>query len=136
MTLGADEALRYAGPRAQVLRRYAADLLVLKPMVRGGLRPALALAQAGVTAGMGAFATTTFDSSVGTAAALHLAAALNSDVAHGLGTGEHLAGDLLATTLVADGGWMRVPTGEGLGVEVDARALEEHATGAWQVLTA
>jgi L-alanine-DL-glutamate epimerase-like enolase superfamily enzyme len=101
-------------------------------MVLGGLRPALALARAAALNGIGAFATTTFDSSVGTAAAAHLAAALPTDAAHGLGTGEHLASDLISPTLLATDGWLRVPVeGGGLGVTVDASALEALATTPW-----
>lgn len=129
--LGADEALRDPELREAVVTQRAADLLVLKPMVLGGLRSALELARRGTKAGMGAFATTTFDSSVGTAAALHLAAALPQVVAHGLGTGAHLGGDLLTSTLLPEDGVMRVPSGPGLGIEVDGGALERWATAPW-----
>jgi o-succinylbenzoate synthase len=137
LRIAADEALNDPARALEVVRRRAADLLVLKPMVLGGLRPALALARAAALNGIGAFATTTFDSSVGTAAAAHLAAALPTDAAHGLGTGEHLASDLLSPTLVAHDGWLRVPTeGGGLGVTVDAAALEALATSPWSARTA
>jgi len=129
--LGADEALRDVEAREAVLADRAADLIVLKPMVLGGVRPALELARRGAAAGMGAFATTTFDSSVGTAAALHLAAALPQVVAHGLGTGAHLGGDIVASTLVPVDGVMSVPTDPGLGIEVDRAALERWATARW-----
>ena len=137
LRIAVDEALNEPARALEVIRRKAADLLVLKPMVLGGLRPAFALAQAAALTGIGAFATTTFDSSVGTAAAGHLAAALPTDAAHGLGTGEHLAADLLAQTLVAHDGWLRVPTeGGGLGLTVDAAALEARATAPWSERTA
>lgn len=116
----------------------AVDLLVLKPMRLGGLRPALAIAAAAAAAGVGCIATTTFDSSIGTAAALHLAAAL-PDVgrapfrggAHGLSTGEHLAADVVAAPLLARAGRLALPPGLGLGVEVDGARLDALATGPW-----
>ncbi|MFN8638511.1 MAG: enolase C-terminal domain-like protein [Dehalococcoidia bacterium] len=139
--LGADEALRDVSTRQAVLGARAAEVLELKPMVVGGLREALDIAREGAGLGMRALATTTFDSSVGTAAALHLAAALRavapgSELAHGLGTGEHLAGDLVTPTLVATSGRMRVPLGGGLGIEVDTDALERRALGPWRNLSA
>lgn len=132
IALGADEVLRDAAPRAAVVAQSAADLLVLKPMVLGGLRPALELARRGAAAGMGAFATTTFDSSVGTAAALHLAAALPQRVAHGLGTGAHLGGDLVRATLLPEEGTLRLPASPGLGIDVDPSALDRWATADWR----
>ncbi len=68
--------------------------LVLKPMVLGGLLPALRLARHGQAAGLEVVVTTTIDSAAGVWAALHLAAALNSDTAHGLGTGAWLQEDV------------------------------------------
>lgn len=131
MRLAADEALATEGGAAAVIESRAADLLVLKPMLLGGLRPALALARRAAGAGIGAFVTTTFDSSVGTAAALQLAAALHGDVAHGLSTGEHLAADVVAEPLIPLAGRLSLPSAAGLGVELDARALDSVATGPW-----
>lgn len=133
--LAADEAVANRSLADRVIELHAADLLVLKPMVLGGIRPALALAQRAALAGIGSFATTTFDSSVGTAAALHLAAALPWDVAQGLGTGDHLAADVVAAPLRAVGGSLAVG-GPGLGVELDAAALGEVATGEWREVRA
>jgi o-succinylbenzoate synthase len=131
LRVGADEALS-DGERAQrVLALKAADLLVLKPMVLGGVRPALALARQAALLGIGAFVTTTFDSSIGTAAAAHLAAALPTDAAHGLATVEHLAADVVAQPLTPSEGWLRVPSGPGLGLTLDERALDAAATGDW-----
>jgi o-succinylbenzoate synthase len=128
--LAADEAVSSSSLADRVIELRAADLLVLKPMVLGGVRPALALAQRAALAGIGSFVTTTFDSSVGTAAALHLAAALPWDAAQGLGTGDHLAGDVVTSPLRPVDGSLAV-AGPGLGVELDAAALAEVATGEW-----
>lgn len=131
--LAADEAVATPSLAARVIELHAADLLVLKPMVLGGIRPALALARRAALAGIGSFVTTTFDSSVGTAAALHLAAALPWDAAQGLGTGDHIARDVVATPLRPSGGSLAVG-GPGLGVELDDAALAEVATGEWREL--
>ena len=131
LRVAADESAADEHGVARVLEAKAADLLVLKPMLLGGLRPALDLARRAAEAGVGCFVTTTFDSSVGTAASLHLAAALPTDAAHGLATGEHMAADVTATPLLPHDGWLHVPDAPGLGVEAGERTLDAVATGAW-----
>ena len=131
--LAADEAVVSIESAERLLGARAVDLLVLKPMRLGGVRPAFAIAQAAAAAGVGCIATTTFDSSIGTAVALHFAAAL-PDVgahAHGLSTGDHLAADLVARPLLPSAGRLALPSSPGLGVEVDPAHLEVLATGAW-----
>ena len=133
--IAADEAVTDAVMLERVLDLRAADHLVLKPMFLGGLRPAFAIAQRAARLGIGAFATTTFDSSIGTAAALHLASAIGGaipgGIAHGLGTGEHLAGDVVTQTLVARGGMLALPETPGLGIAPEAGALDAVAEGDW-----
>ncbi len=131
LRVAADEALIDPATREQVLERKAADLLVLKPMVLGGIRPALALAERAAQAGIGAFVTTTFDSTVGTAASLHLAAALPTDAAHGLATGDHLAADVVSDPLVAASGWLAMRLAAGIGFDVDDDVLRFVATAPW-----
>ncbi|MEX2445793.1 MAG: enolase C-terminal domain-like protein [Dehalococcoidia bacterium] len=131
MRIAADEAVADAATLDRVLELRAADLVVLKPMLLGGITPAIAVANRAFERGIGAFATTTFDSSIGTAAALHLASALPWDAAHGLGTGEHLAGDVTASTLRPSSGRLALPAQPGLGVDVDDGALDAVATAPW-----
>ncbi len=133
--IAADEAVTDPALLARVLNERAGDLVVLKPMFLGGLRPALAIARRAEARGIGAIVTTTFDSSIGTAAALHLAAALDGDSgearAHGLGTGEHLDGDLVTHTLLARDGMLALPGGPGLGIAPDEDAWHRVAEGDW-----
>ena len=134
--IAADESVADQADAQRVLDAGAADLLVLKPMRLGGIRAALDLARNAAWADVGCVVTTTFDSSLGLAAALHLAAAVDAlaawgGFAHGLGTAEHLAADLVARPLVPDAGVLRVPSTPGLGVEPDEAALEAVATGDW-----
>lgn len=69
--------------------------MVLKPMLLGGIMPALKLAKRGQRAGIESVVTTTVDSAVGVWAALQLAAALEKpDVVHGLNTGSWLIDDV------------------------------------------
>ena len=70
-----------------------------------------------------------------TSAALQLACAIGGTipggVAHGLGTGEHLAADLVEHTLVASGGMLALPDRPGLGVAPEDAAWERVAEGDW-----
>jgi o-succinylbenzoate synthase len=85
--LGADESLAVQGQAARIVEARAADVLVLKPMVLGGLLPALALARRGRAAGLDAIVTSAMDGVIARAGATHLAAVLGSQRAHGLWVG-------------------------------------------------
>ncbi|MEN9938226.1 MAG: hypothetical protein RLZZ387_4805 [Chloroflexota bacterium] len=122
--IAADEPVGTPEQAARVIAADAADLLVVKPMLAGGLRPALRIIEAARAAGLGTIVTTTIDSGVGCAAALHLAAALPEPaLACGLATGPLLAGDLVAHPLAASRGSMALPATPGLGVVLDEAAL-------------
>lgn len=133
--IAADEAVTDPATLTRVLDQRAADYVVLKPMFLGGLRPAYAIARRAAEVGIGAFATTTFDSSIGTAAALQLACAIGGTIpggiAHGLGTGEHLAADLVEHTLLASGGMLALPDRPGLGIAPEDAAWARVAEGDW-----
>jgi o-succinylbenzoate synthase len=103
--LALDESLKALDPEA-VLRRPPVRRLTLKPMVMGGLTPAMAWAQRARDAGMDAVVTTTVDSAIGVWAAVNLAAALGSrgeKLAHGLATSEWLSKDVAAPPEIVQG---------------------------------
>jgi o-succinylbenzoate synthase len=126
--IAADEDVWSPEAGRQLLDAEAVDLLVLKPMVLGGLRAALALAQEAHAHGVRCVVTTTIDSGVATAAALHLAAAIPGPLpACGLATTSLLETDLLVQPLAVVGGVMSVPRRPGLGIAVDAQALQRFA---------
>ena len=66
----------------------AASIAVLKPMVLGGLRACVRFAEAAGRVRLRSFVTTTFEGPVGTAHALHLAAAV-ADPALACGLASH-----------------------------------------------
>ncbi|MCK4710429.1 MAG: o-succinylbenzoate synthase, partial [Gammaproteobacteria bacterium] len=79
--------------------------LMLKPMVVGGLRKTLKLANRAKAAGMESVITTTVDSAVGVWAAVHVAAALGvtgRDISHGLATSQWLKKDVAQPPLISD----------------------------------
>lgn len=91
--LALDESLRSISTDT-CLQHHPVHRLILKPMVLGGPRLALALARRAYTAGLECVVTTTVDSAVGVRAAAHLAGALNNGLAHGLATSTWLQQDV------------------------------------------
>lgn len=134
--IAADESLARPAEAARVIEERAVSVLVLKPVVLGGVEAAGALARAGAETGLRSVATATFGSSIEVAAALHLAAVLDGarwgGVAHGLSTAAHLAADVVAAPLVPVDGRMALPAGPGLGLAPEPAAVEALATGPWR----
>ena len=126
--IAADEDVTSVAAAERVLRAGAAHVLIVKPMVVGGLRPARVIIERAQACGVSCIVTTTLDTGIATAAALHLAATLPAPVrACGLATGRLLATDLLETTLTVRGGCMQRPDGHGLGVRLDEEAVQRYA---------
>ena len=125
--IAADEDVDSVAAAERVLVAGAAQVLVIKPMVVGGLRPARRIIERAQPHGVSCIVTTTLDAGIGTAAALHLAATLPSTgLACGLATGALLTTDLLTTPLTVREGHMQRPRNAGLGVRLDEEAVERH----------
>jgi L-alanine-DL-glutamate epimerase-like enolase superfamily enzyme len=92
--LAADESLALPEVlRALLARPSTVKVLVLKPMVLGGLLPTLSVAREAASRGLEAYVTSSLDGVIARAGAAHLAAALPSGrYASGLGVG-HLFKD-------------------------------------------
>ena len=125
--IAADEDVDSVAAAERVLGAGAVQVLVIKPMVVGGLRPARQIIERAQARGVSCIVTTTLDAGIGTAAALHLAATLPSPgLACGLATGALLTTDLLTTPLTVRDGHMRRPSAAGLGVRLDAEAVKRY----------
>jgi o-succinylbenzoate synthase len=134
--IAADESVGTLAQAREVVAAGAADVLIVKPMMAGGLRPARAIADYAYRSGLRAIITTTIDAGVAVAAAAHLAAILpDPPIACGLATGALLAGELIAKPLAIDEGMLFLPAGPGLGVALHARQLARYA-GDWQEVSA
>ncbi|HEU4328516.1 MAG TPA: enolase C-terminal domain-like protein [Roseiflexaceae bacterium] len=128
--VAADEPVGTPAQARRVLAADAADLLVVKPMLAGGQRPALAVAALARQAGCGAIVTTTIDSGVGNTAALHLAAALPPETpACGLATGALLEADLTLDAPQPQAGLLALPDAPGLGIALHAADLARYGSG-------
>ena len=130
LPVAADEAV--TGPEAarRILELEAADALVLKLPVVGGIAPAREIAELAAARGCAVIVTSAFEAGVGLAAALHLAAWLPGPLlACGLATAGLLAETLVREPLAACRGRLRLPPGPGLGVTLDTTALARWQQG-------
>lgn len=106
--IAADESIRRAEDPLRVAVAGAADVAVLKCTPLGGVRRALAVAEA---AGLPTVVSSALETSVGLAAQLALAGSLPElEFACGLGTLALFEGDLVADSLLPVDGWLPVPT--------------------------
>ncbi len=130
--IAADEDVTSLAAAERVLATGAARLLIVKPMLVGGLVTARRIAELARAHGGAAILTTTIDSGIATAAALHLAATLPDDGrAFGLATAELLAGDIIDSSLAVRGGEIELPAGAGLGIGLDESELERRTVADW-----
>jgi len=122
--IAADESASDAAAIERLITAAAADAIILKPMLLGGPRPALALARRIQAAGLQVIVTSLLDSGIGVCGALHVAAALPPPLpACGLATTALLADDLLRESLTPQRGRLAVPQRPGPGITLDDQAL-------------
>ena len=104
--VAADESLRGLDDARRLAALDAADAVVVKVQPLGGVRAALQVIEA---AGVPAIVSSLYETSIGLAAGLALAAALPElPYACGLGTGTLLAGDVVADPLIPQAGVLAV----------------------------
>jgi O-succinylbenzoate synthase len=118
--IAADECIRSLDDARRLLALDAADVIVLKQQPLGGVRAALAVAEA---AGVPAVVSSMMETSVGIAAGVALAAALPElPYACGLATASVLAGDVTLEPMIAVDGMLRARL-----VEPDPELLARYA---------
>lgn len=130
-----DESVDSEGAARAALADRAADVLVVKPARVGGSAATRRIVEAAWAAGASVVLGTFFETGVGIAAVLRIAAQLReerppgrdgeSEPAHGLATAGVLVHDLLRVPLAIDKGRMAVPAAIELdGAEVDRYTIE------------
>lgn len=127
--VAADESIRTADDPERAVRAGAVDVVVLKVQPLGGVRRALAVADA---AGVPAVVSSALETSIGLAAGLAFAAAL-PELPHacGLGTGTLLAGDLVDDPLLPEAGMLAVRRPEPAPALLDQHAPDPDVAAAW-----
>ncbi|MFY0567165.1 o-succinylbenzoate synthase [Archangium lansingense] len=116
--LAADESLALPHVTQHILNHAGTvGILVLKPMVLGGLLPTLALAREAARRGLDAYVTSSLDGVIARAGAAHLAAALPSGrYASGLGVGHLFKNEPGSHPFRPVRGRIQLPRTPGLGV--------------------
>jgi len=128
--IAVDESLHSLASAQLVLDSAAADILIIKPQLAGGLRAGQQIIQAALERGMDSVITGAIEAGIGLVAALHLAAASPTVTLEcGLATLDLLIDDLLIDELPIRDGFLAVPTGPGLGVTLDRDALDTYRLG-------
>ena len=126
LPLAVDEGSFTASDLARAVRLNAADLVVVKIAKSGGIRNALKTAHVAVAGGLEVLASGLTDCGVGFAAALHLFSQLELALPAEL-NGPELLSDLYVDGLRITKAVATVPTGPGLGVEVDEDRIRADA---------
>ena len=122
--IAADEAIHSLESARRVMRYGAADILVIKPQLAGGLYTSRQIIAEATQRGIQCVLTTTIESGISLAAVLHLAAASPEITLEcGLATQHLLADTLIREEFVIRDSMMKVPTSPGLGVTLDEEAL-------------
>jgi len=124
---GPREMLRIAGLRA-------ADLVNIKLMKCGGLGRAAGLNAIAETAGIGAQVGTMVESSIASAAGLHLAVSLANVRTVEMGGPLMLAADIGDAATWYDRDRITVPDAPGLGITIDEAALARFTEGRWTIV--
>ncbi len=119
--IAADEALTGLTSARRILDAEAADLLILKPQLAGGLGACRQIIHEATKRGVACVVTSTLEAGIGVAADLHLVSASPEvTLPCGLATLDLLEYDLLQEGLVIEQGYLAVPAGPGLGVKLDS----------------
>jgi muconate cycloisomerase len=124
VSIMADEALHGPQDALAIANASAADVFAVKITQSGGLMPAAQVATVAQLSGVGLYGGTMLEGGVGTAASAHLFSTFTD-----LSAGTELFGPLLLTEevlrtpLVYKDFMLQVPTGPGLGVEIDMEKL-------------
>ncbi len=125
--IAADESLAHMESAYRILDCEAADILIIKLQLIGGLRASARLIREAAKRGVGSVVTSSIETSIGLLSALHLAAAMSQiSLECGLATLPLLEDDLLIDDLPIHDGFLALPGGSGLGARLDREALERY----------
>ncbi|MER6583478.1 dipeptide epimerase [Nonomuraea sp. NPDC001023] len=129
-----DESLRHPSDLATFVKLDAVDIAIAKVQRSGGLTLSRRLCQLAEDAGLRIMGSGLTDTDLGFAASLHLFAAFGVDTPVDLNGRQFVRSAYVGgpTVEVSDGTAL-VPTGPGLGVEVDENAVRALSTAHWTV---
>ena len=122
-----DESLRHPGDLATFVRLEAVDIAIAKVQRSGGLTLSRRLCALAEDSGVQLMGSGLTDSDLGLAASLHLFAAFGIDTPVDLNGRQFIESPYAGPTVRIQGGVAQVPSGPGLGVEVDEKVVRELA---------
>jgi len=125
----ADESVFSPAEAIEMVRTQLCDCVSIKIMKAGGIRRAREIAAIAEAAGIAGYGGTMFEGGLAIAAGLHFVAATpNVSLGAEFYTSTYVMGvEILATPIVIRNGRNIVPTGPGLGVEIDEQAVRSIA---------
>ncbi len=132
--IAADEAVRRLEDAERVIAAEAADVLVVKPAMAGGIRGAREIMALARQKGLGSVVASCLETGVGITAALHVAASFGDAGTAGLASGVVLENDLLTKPMLPVRGHLTVPQTPGLGVELDPDAVDRYTSDVMGVI--
>jgi o-succinylbenzoate synthase len=94
--LAVDESIRNTADAEKFISNKAASVLVLKPMMLGGIIPTIKIIKMAEQAGIKSVITTSFESVIGRASSVFAASLIKEDTAHGLDTDIYFEKDLFS----------------------------------------
>jgi len=92
--IAADESIRNYNGAVNFIQKKAADVIIVKPMMFGGLLPTLKIIELCEKYKIKVVITTTFESVLGRSYAIFAASSIKNKIAHGLGTAKYFEKDL------------------------------------------
>lgn len=116
--IAADEEIRSIKHLKHVLSKEAADIVVLKPMLLGGLTEAYVSAVTALSKDIKVVFTSSLETAIGRSGVCHLASALTPHLAHGLTAGSLLEPEILQDVYQAHKGSITVPEDPGLSIDL------------------
>lgn len=119
LVIALDEAAMGLPFVIELIRRDAVEALAIKVSKVGGLHPARQMCDLARNAGLGLIGSGLMDAPIGFAASVHLFCAYGIDLPADLNGPQFIADDYLARPLPVAGQVAQVPTGPGLGIEID-----------------
>jgi muconate cycloisomerase len=127
LTIAIDEAAMGLPFVIELIRRDAVEGLAIKVSKVGGLHYARQMCDLARNAGLTLIGSGLMDAPIGFAASVHLFAAYGIDLPVDLNGPQFIAEDYLARPLPIEGQVARVPTGPGLGIDIDERKVARFA---------
>ncbi len=102
--LAADESLRTFDDALNIIKKKSADVLIIKPMMLGGITPVIKIIELAGIHNVKTIITSSFESSIGRSLAVFAASLIGDNSAHGLATSDYFEKDIATDPFPVIGG--------------------------------